>query len=61
MREFLQNLLYNADVVIVLVGALVGIASSLLGSFLVLRKSSLLADAISHSILLGIILVYLTF
>jgi manganese/zinc/iron transport system permease protein len=59
MREFLQNLLYNADVVIVLVGALVGIASSLLGSFLVLRKSSLLADAISHSILLGIILVYL--
>jgi manganese/zinc/iron transport system permease protein len=59
MKEILQNLLDNPDVVIVLVGALVGIASSLLGAFLVLRKSSLLADAISHSILLGIILVYL--
>ncbi|MGL4611831.1 MAG: metal ABC transporter permease [Trueperaceae bacterium] len=55
----LQETFYNPSIVIVLVGALVGIASSLLGAFLVLRKSSLLADAISHSILLGIILVYL--
>lgn len=47
------------DVQIVLVGALVGISSSLLGSFLVLRKNSMLSDAISHSILLGIILTYL--
>jgi manganese/zinc/iron transport system permease protein len=59
MISFLNTNLNNPDVVIVLVGALVGIASSLLGTFLVLRKSSLLADAISHSILLGIILVYL--
>jgi manganese/zinc/iron transport system permease protein len=59
MRELLQNFLYNADAIIVLVGALVGIASSLLGAFLVLRKSSLLSDAISHSVLLGIILVFL--
>ena len=51
--------LINPDVVIILVGTLVGIASTLLGTFLVLRKSSMLADAISHSILLGIILVYL--
>jgi manganese/zinc/iron transport system permease protein len=58
MIEFLNNVLNNPDIAIVLVGALVGIASSLLGAFLVLRKSSLLADAISHSILLGIILVY---
>lgn len=55
MNDFLNN----PDVVIVLVGTLAGIASSLLGTFLVLRKSSLLADAISHSILLGIVLVYL--
>jgi manganese/zinc/iron transport system permease protein len=55
----MNNFLNNPDVVIVLVGALAGIASALLGTFLVLRKSSLLADAISHSILLGIILVYL--
>jgi manganese/zinc/iron transport system permease protein len=59
MTEFLNTTLNNPDVAIVLVGALVGIAASLLGAFLVLRKSSLLADAISHSILLGIILVYL--
>jgi manganese/zinc/iron transport system permease protein len=59
VKESLQNVLNNPDIVIVAVGALVGIASSLLGTFLVLRKSSLLADAISHSILLGIILVYL--
>ena len=49
----------HPDVAIVLVGILVSVASSLLGTFLVLRKSSMLSDAISHSILLGIILVYL--
>lgn len=47
------------DLQIILVGALVGIGSSLLGTFLVLRKSSMLSDAISHSILLGIVLTYM--
>lgn len=51
--------LSNPDVVVPLVGALVGVASSLVGTFLVLRGGSLLADAISHSVLLGIVLVYL--
>lgn len=46
-------------VVIVLVGALVGVGSSLLGAFLVLRGSSMLTDAISHSVLVGIVLAYL--
>ena len=45
--------------VIIAVSALVGVASSLLGTFLVLRKNSMLSDAISHSILLGIVGVYL--
>ena len=49
----------NPDVAIVLTGLLVGTASALVGTFLVLRKSSMLADAVSHSILLGIILVFL--
>ncbi len=49
----------SSDVVVVVVGALVGVASSLVGTFLVLRGSSLLSDAISHSVLLGIVLVYL--
>lgn len=55
----LEQILNNPDVVIITVGALVGIASSLLGTFLVLRKASMVSDAISHAILLGIILVYL--
>lgn len=49
----------NVDLVIITIGALVGVAASLLGTFLVLRGSSLYSDAISHSILLGIVLVYL--
>ncbi len=49
----------DPSVVIILVGALVGVGSSLLGAFLVLRGSSMLTDAISHSVLLGIVLAYL--
>ena len=55
----IEGLATNSDVTVVAVGALVGVASSLLGTFLVLRGSSLLSDAISHSVLLGIVLVYL--
>ncbi|MBK5927321.1 metal ABC transporter permease [Rhodobaculum claviforme] len=44
---------------IVLTGVLVGLSGALLGSFLVLRGSAMLTDAISHSIVLGIILVWL--
>ncbi len=40
-------------------GALVGIAASLLGTFLVLRKNSMLADAIGHSIVFGIVIVWI--
>lgn len=55
----IEGLLSNPTVVIIAVGALVGIASSLMGAFLLLRRASLLSDAISHSVLLGIILGYL--
>ncbi len=44
---------------ILLTGALVGSSAALLGSFLVLRGNSMLTDAISHSIVFGIILVWL--
>lgn len=47
----------NIPLIIIAVGALVGSAASLLGTFLVLRQNSMLADAISHSILLGIVVV----
>ncbi len=55
----LQGWLDAPNVTIVLIGALVGIAASLLGTFLVLRRESMLSDAISHSVLLGIVAAYL--
>jgi manganese/zinc/iron transport system permease protein len=54
-----QGWLDVPGVTIVLIGALVGIAASLLGAFLVLRRESMLSDAISHSVLIGIVLAYL--
>ncbi len=40
-------------------GLLVGLSGALLGTFLVLRGASMLTDAISHAIVLGIITVWL--
>ncbi len=44
---------------IVLVGALVAAACSFVGCFLVLRRMSMLGDAISHAVLPGIVLAFL--
>lgn len=44
---------------IVLTGVLVGASGALLGCFLVLRGNAMLTDAISHSIVFGIIVVWL--
>ncbi|MCW4150680.1 MULTISPECIES: metal ABC transporter permease [Halomonadaceae] len=52
-------LLSSTDLQIMLVGAMVGIASSAVGTFLVLRGNSMLSDAISHSIVFGIVIVWL--
>jgi manganese/zinc/iron transport system permease protein len=49
----------NITLMIVLTGALVGLAASLVGTFLVLRRNAMLSDAISHSIVFGIVLVWL--
>lgn len=40
---------------IIVTGMLVGVTCALIGAFLVLRKMSMLADAISHTVLLGIV------
>ncbi|PNY79819.1 metal ABC transporter permease [Deinococcus koreensis] len=45
----------SADLVIVLTACLVAVAGSLLGVFLVLRRLSMISDAISHSVLPGIV------
>lgn len=55
----MSEILTSIPVSIVATGALVGIAASLLGTFVVLRGTSMLADAISHSIILGIVLVWM--
>ncbi len=44
---------------IILTGILVAVSCALLGTFLVLRKMSLLGDAISHAVLPGIAVAYL--
>lgn len=47
------------DFWIIFTACLIAINSSLLGSFLVLRKMSLIGDALSHSVLPGIVIAFL--
>ncbi|PYI54013.1 metal ABC transporter permease [Paenibacillus flagellatus] len=47
------------DMWILLTGVLVAAACSLLGSFLVLRRMAMIGDAISHSVLPGIVIAFL--
>lgn len=44
---------------IIVIGSMAGITCGITGCFLILRKLSMLADAISHSVLLGIVLAFL--
>jgi len=50
---------WSIDGWIVTVGALCGIAAALLGNFLVLRRMSMLGDAISHAVLPGLAIAFL--
>lgn len=47
------------DLVIIATGALVAASCGFIGCFLILRRMALLGDAISHSVLLGIVLAFL--
>lgn len=44
---------------IIATGVLVGVSCALIGTFLVLRRMAMLADAISHTVLLGIVSAFL--
>ncbi|WAA12748.1 metal ABC transporter permease [Fervidibacillus halotolerans] len=44
---------------ILLTASLVGISSGIVGVFLILRRMAMMADAISHTVLLGIVTAYL--
>jgi manganese/zinc/iron transport system permease protein len=54
-----MDLDWQTDGWIIVVGALCSIAAALLGNFLVLRRLSLMGDAISHSVLPGIAAAFL--
>ena len=55
----LQAAFDNPGLMIVATGVLVGAAAALIGPFLILRRNSMLSDAISHSIVFGIVVVWL--
>lgn len=44
---------------ILLTASLVGLSSGLIGVFLILRKMAMMSDAISHTVLLGIVLTFI--
>ena len=50
---------YSSDSTVVLVGVLCSMACALLGNFLVLRKQSMMGDAISHAVLPGLAMAFL--
>jgi manganese/zinc/iron transport system permease protein len=50
--------LTQAQIEIILIASVVAASCSLIGVFLVLRRMSLMSDAISHAILLGIVLMF---
>jgi manganese/zinc/iron transport system permease protein len=50
---------FAIDTWIVVVGALAAVACALLGNFLVLRKMSMMGDAISHAVLPGLAIAFL--
>src|SRR4249919_1552664 len=44
---------------IIVTASLVGLSCGLIGVFLILRKMAMMADAISHTVLLGIVLAFI--
>ncbi|MGY6695497.1 MAG: metal ABC transporter permease [Roseinatronobacter sp.] len=55
----IADLFNSIPAMILLTGCLVGVSGAVLGTFLVLRGNAMLTDAISHSIVFGIIVVWL--
>lgn len=58
-QESLYNTLGDPRTVAIMVGAMVAVSGALLGTFLVLRKMAMTSDAISHTVLLGIVVSFL--
>ena len=58
-REELNAFLRNPQNTATLVGSLIAVSGALLGTFLLLRGMSLTSDAISHTVLLGIVVAFM--
>ncbi len=58
-REDLNAFLRNPQHTATIVGSLIAVSGSLLGTFLLLRGMSLTSDAISHTVLLGIVVAFI--
>lgn len=58
-REELNAFLRSPQNTATIIGCLIAISGALLGSFLLLRGMSLTSDAISHTVLLGIVVAFL--
>ena len=57
--ETLNAVLRNPRTTAILLASLIAVTASVLGSFLVLRRTALMTDAISHTVLLGIVVAFL--
>jgi manganese/zinc/iron transport system permease protein len=57
--EAINTFLRDPRTTSTIVGALVAISGALLGTFLLLRRQSLTTDAISHTVLLGIVVAFI--
>lgn len=58
-RDQINAFLSDPRATATLVGAMIAISGALLGTFLLLRRMSLTTDAISHTVLLGIVVAFL--
>ncbi len=59
MDVLIEPLQYDFMVKAIIVSSLVGVVCALLSCFLVLKRWSLLGDAVSHSVLPGVVVAYI--
>lgn len=57
--EQINQFMRDPQAVAIVIGALIALSGALLGTFLLLRGMSLTTDAISHTVLLGVIVMFL--
>ncbi|HLA45099.1 MAG TPA: metal ABC transporter permease, partial [Aggregatilineales bacterium] len=57
--EDINTVLSSPRTVAIILGILISVSGALLGTFLLLREMSLTSDAISHTVLLGIVVAFM--